>query len=58
MIIFAAISGGLLSSFSIETKFNIAHLVLANDTLIFGEANLDHLHQLQYLFYVLNLSHA
>jgi hypothetical protein len=43
-------SGGMLSSFSIETGVDISHLLFANDTLIFCGADPNHLRNLRGLF--------
>jgi hypothetical protein len=48
-IIFAAVSGGLLSGFSVG-GIGISHLLFGNDSLIFCWVDLDHLRHLQYLF--------
>jgi hypothetical protein len=51
-MISAAVSGGLLSGFSVGTRvgFDISHLLFADDTLIFSGADPDHLRHLRCLF--------
>jgi hypothetical protein len=49
-MISAAVSGGLLSGFSVGTGTDISHLLFADDTLLFCGANPNHLCNLRSLF--------
>jgi hypothetical protein len=53
-MIYALVNGGLLSGFTVGPRsggaINISHLLFVDDTLIFSEANPDHLCNLRCLF--------
>jgi hypothetical protein len=50
----ATMDKGLLLGFSMESSDNVellvSHLLFVDDTMIFCEANLDHLYNLHYIF--------
>jgi len=42
-MISTAMSGGLLSGFSVETRIDVLHLLFVDDTLLFSKVDRDHL---------------